>query len=89
MTAKEAGGERLCAEECWKMTQRALQGCEVTNPPGHLWRDKWTALSAPLSCPSLPLSLSLYRPLSLCPEAGPALSLCPEASGCAPRSAGR
>jgi len=22
---------------------------QVTNPPGHLWRDKWTALSGPLS----------------------------------------
>jgi len=22
---------------------------ELTNPPGHLWRDKWTALSGPLS----------------------------------------
>ena len=22
---------------------------ELTNPPGHLWRDKWTALSRPLS----------------------------------------
>jgi len=21
----------------------------LTNPPGHLWRDKWTALSGPLS----------------------------------------
>ena len=21
----------------------------MTNPPGHLWRDKWTALSGPLS----------------------------------------
>jgi len=23
--------------------------CRLTNPPGHLWRDKWTALSGPLS----------------------------------------
>ena len=23
---------------------------ELTNPPGHLWRDKWTALSGPLAC---------------------------------------
>ena len=22
---------------------------QLTNPPGHLWRDKWTALSGPLS----------------------------------------
>jgi len=21
----------------------------LTNPPGHLWRDKWTTLSGPLS----------------------------------------
>jgi len=21
----------------------------MTNPPGHLWRDKWTALNGPLS----------------------------------------
>ena len=23
----------------------------MTNPPGHLWRDKWIALSGPLSTP--------------------------------------
>ena len=28
----------------------------LTNPPGHLWRDKWTALSGPLS-----LTLSAAR----------------------------
>ena len=26
----------------------------VVNPPGHLWRDKWTALSGTLSTPSWP-----------------------------------
>jgi len=29
-------------------TQPLLQEA-LTNPPGHLWRDKWTALSGPLS----------------------------------------
>ena len=27
---------------------------ELTNHPGYLWRDKWTALSGPLSCPTMP-----------------------------------
>jgi len=26
-----------------------LELFELTNSPGHLWRDKWTALSGPLS----------------------------------------
>ena len=26
-----------------------LRGQQMTNPPGHLWRDKWTALSGLLS----------------------------------------
>jgi hypothetical protein len=27
---------------------------QLTNPPGHLWRDEWTALSRPLSRRSYP-----------------------------------
>ena len=29
-------------------------GAELTNPPGHLRRDKWTALSGPLSTYTFP-----------------------------------
>jgi len=32
----------------WKMI-RYFHSTVLTNPPGHLWREKWTALSGPLS----------------------------------------
>ena len=36
---------------------------ELTNPPGHLWRDKWTALSGPLSRPRISVLFSLGAPI--------------------------
>ena len=30
---------------------------KLTNPPGHLWRDKWTALSGPLLLGDLAVEL--------------------------------
>ena len=33
-----------------------------TNPPGHLWRDEWTALSGPLSDEGGPNPLTLVSP---------------------------
>ena len=35
----------------------------LTNPPGHLWRDKWTALSGPLS-PSTSLRRAVFATLT-------------------------
>ena len=32
----------------------------LTNPPGHLWRDTWTALSGPLSSWSAHLQARVY-----------------------------
>ena len=47
---KAQGPSRTCNEN--KEEEAADQrggGQQLTNPPGHLWRDKWTALSGPIS----------------------------------------
>ena len=31
------------------MNETTADVLSLTNPPGHLWHDKWTALSGPLS----------------------------------------
>ena len=49
MTAPAPGGERLCAEECWRMTVRALEGCDGF--------EIVTARPPPLLLFSLPLTL--------------------------------
>ena len=36
----------------------------LTNPPGHLWRDKWNALSGPLSPPEPLLRVGLCEHLT-------------------------
>ena len=33
----------------WGWLREVSAESQLTNPPGHLWRDKWTALSGPLS----------------------------------------
>ena len=52
---------------CQQLSQEEAQGVrllppELTNPPGHLWRDKWTALSGPLPPPGPPLPTHQLRP---------------------------
>ena len=38
-------GQQMPSPRPWKMIRY------LTNPPGHLWRDKWTTLSGPLPKP--------------------------------------
>ena len=51
LTDFQQNGPGFRGSSCASVDLGSLRGHLLSNPPGHLWRDKWTALSGPLSLP--------------------------------------